>query len=527
MRIKKQWIEMASVNNQLNVPEYTVSSSKYMRSMMKKTKNRKGVALLCAALTIFSTHTLFSTRTIAESGHNLPTLGDASSLIITPEQEQALGRAWLKSIRSQIPIIYDPIVNDYLENIIYQLGASSKIEHREFEILFINNAQINAFAAPGGIIGINAGLFIHAASEDELAAVLAHELAHLSQRHFARNLEKGKRSETASLAALLASIALLITAGGETGLAALATTQALSMQSSLAFSRQNEQEADRIGMQTLAEAHFNPNAMALFFEKMQKISELSGQTPPEFLLTHPVTESRVSDSKSRANQYKNVRTYSSEPNIDFLLMKARMSASYNKESNLNISRFKASIENATSHDKTPQQYGLAWAFFKANKYDDALTELAKIRATFPEKLTFVTAEAEVLLAKEQFKQAEILLEKHLAFNPDSFALDFYLIKATTAQKKHLKAIERLEKWTVKKPNHPLLWQLLADARSQIGDKIGAYTARAELYFLNNQIELALEQLKFAHATAKNSYEEQAKIELRAKEILAYKKNQLL
>ncbi|HAG96723.1 MAG TPA: peptidase M48, partial [Gammaproteobacteria bacterium] len=156
----------------------------------------------------------------------LPDLGDASSAIVSPDQEYRLGRAWLRQLRAQVPLIHDPLIYDYLYNLVYRLASASDIERPDIALVVINNAAINAFAVPGGVMGLNGGLLLNARTEDEVGGVIAHELAHLSQRHFARGVERSQQNSWAGLAALLASIAIAATAGGEAGMAALATTQA-------------------------------------------------------------------------------------------------------------------------------------------------------------------------------------------------------------------------------------------------------------------------------------------------------------
>ena len=143
----------------------------------------------------------------------LPDLGDASSAIVSPDQEYRLGRAWLRQLRAQVPLIHDPLIYDYLYNLVYRLASASDIERPDIALVVINNAAINAFAVPGGVMGLNGGLLLNARTEDEVGGVIAHELAHLSQRHFARGVERSQQNSWAGLAALLASIAIAATAG--------------------------------------------------------------------------------------------------------------------------------------------------------------------------------------------------------------------------------------------------------------------------------------------------------------------------
>src|SRR5690606_25881880 len=169
------------------------------------------------------------------------------------------------------------------------------------EFVLLDSNQLNAFAAPGGIIGVNGGLFLHAQTEAEYASVLAHELAHLSQRHFARGLEAQQRMALPLMAALLAGVVAAAAGAGDAGMAAILSAQAAAMQEQRRFSRQNEQEADRIGLINLERAGYDPNAMPRMFERLMRQYRFD-RKPPEFLLTHPVSESRVADTRNRAEQ---------------------------------------------------------------------------------------------------------------------------------------------------------------------------------------------------------------------------------
>ena len=206
---------------------------------------------------------LFIASTTSSEELKLPNLGESSTSLFSPEQEYKLGRAWLRMFRSQAPTIDDPLLQDYLEDLIYRLVTHSELQDRRIEVVIVDNPVINAFAVPGGVIGIHTGLLMYAQSEDELATVLAHEIAHLSQRHFSRGVEQQKSMVPLTLAGLLVSAVLIATTGGNAGMAALTATQAAALDARLRFSRANEQEADRIGMQTMVDAGMDPQAAVL------------------------------------------------------------------------------------------------------------------------------------------------------------------------------------------------------------------------------------------------------------------------
>ena len=232
---------------------------------------------------------------------NLPSLGDTSSSIMSREQEYQLGRAWLAMLRGSVRTLEDPLLKDYVESHVFTLAEPSQLDDRRLTFVTIDSPQLNAFAAPGGIIGVNGGLFLHAQTEAEFASVMAHELAHLSQRHFARGLQHQQQNRIPLMTAMLASIILAASGGGDAGIAALASTQAAAIQEQRRFSRQNEQEADRIGLLNLKQAGYAPHAMPEMFARLARLSRFS-RPPPEFLLTHPVSQSRIADSRNRAGQ---------------------------------------------------------------------------------------------------------------------------------------------------------------------------------------------------------------------------------
>ncbi len=491
-----------------------------MWSTSKKLFKKNQIAVI---LLIFLSLLTKITYNWASTIQQLPKLGDSVSGVISPEKEYKLGRSWLRALRGQTSLIYDPLLNQYLENLIYRLASYSELHHPKLEIVIINNSSINAFAVPGGVIGINAGLFLHAENEDELAAVLAHELAHLSQRHFARNLEKAKRGQWTTLAALLASVAIIASTGGaDTGLAALATTQAAAIQSQLTFSRQNEREADRLGMLTLVKAEYDPAAMPRFFERMQKSTQYSGEAPPEFLLTHPVTESRISDSYNRVIKLPALK---SKPSLDFQLMKARVLASYAHDKLENVNTFRIKAKNATSPDKqAAYQYGLVRSLLKVNNYKEALKTLKPLRAQDTDRIIYIVTEAEIYMAQEDHKKAKKTLSQGLRIAPDNYSLSIYYAQVLLRLKEAELAAEHIEKLLLHRTYNAELWRLLSEAYGSIGNIVGVHQARAEVFFLHNRNDQAIQQLRYALSLAESDFQRSSKIKSRMREIQRHKKD---
>ncbi|MBL4608502.1 MAG: M48 family metallopeptidase, partial [Pseudomonadales bacterium] len=373
---------------------------------------------------------------------NLPLLGDRVSSIISPEKERQLGQVWLRALRSKAPLMHDPLAMSYLQNITHRLASNSQLADKHLNLVLVNSPTINAFAVPGGIIGVNAGLFIHSDTEGELAGVIAHELAHLSQRHFARTIEEAQKNQWLQGAALLASVLLIAASDSETGYAALATTQAAAVQSQLRFSRRNEREADRLAMGTMVKADIDPRSVGNFFEKLQKTHQYSGEKPPEYLLTHPVTESRVADAKGRAAQYPS--KYYPE-NTDFYLIKARLEAFYTTDAEETIRHLKGQLENNHTIQQLMIRYRLISLLITTQRYQQAEKQLTLLTEKTPNKLLLHLTLAQIKLASKDYSAAVTLLESLHATQPENLMLNLFYFEALIKNNDTKTALNLLER----------------------------------------------------------------------------------
>ena len=247
----------------------------------------------------------FSVPATASDPYNLPSLGDGSSSIVSPQMEAKIGSAFLKQINAAVPMADDVLIQYYVEQHIQNLAQYSEMQQPLQAIVVVDNPNINAFAAPGGIIGINLGLLMYAEDVAEYSSVIAHEMAHLSQRHFARGIQAQQAASVPTMIGFLAAILVGAAGGSDAGLAALTTAQAIGQSNQLRFSREREQEADRVGLSTLVRADIDPNGMARMFERMQQAYRFT-RRPPEFLLTHPLSRAVLAmpkpSSPSRRSQ---------------------------------------------------------------------------------------------------------------------------------------------------------------------------------------------------------------------------------
>ena len=249
---------------------------------------------------------------------NLPVLGDYSSSSISLSGEYELGRIWLSIYRSAVKEHNDPMIRTYLEDLLYRLSEDSEVQDRRFEFLVLQDKSINAFAAPGGIIGINLGMFLETEKEGELASVMCHELAHLSQRHYARS-----QNRSSPLANALMVLGSIVVAAASRNPEAILIAPAAMQQMSINFTPSNEKEADRVGFNNLVRAGFDPNDMTSMFQRMQDKYQSKSSEEFSYLMTHPLPSERLTDMKVRAdNLPKSVNTIYRD-NIDFYFMQKR------------------------------------------------------------------------------------------------------------------------------------------------------------------------------------------------------------
>lgn len=464
------------------------------------------LALTCAL-------TGFSAPQAKANEIELPKLGDASSAIVSPAKEYELGQTWLRLYRSRVPTSSDPLINDYLEHLLNKLAQYSQLQDRRLELILVENPTMNAFAVPGGVVGVHTGLFLYAESEHQLASVLSHELAHLSQRHFARGVEQQKNASIPTMAAMLASLILAATAGGDAGLAALTATQAAALDSQLRFSRQNEQEADRIGMLTMVGANMDPHAVPAMFESMLRATRYS-RRPPEFLLTHPVTENRIADSRNRAAKYPR-KQY--QDNLEFHLMRARIRLAHEQTPQQAVKRFTSELDGE-SLSMDASRYGLALALAETGQFEKARETLKPLLEKAPDNIIYQVAAADIELAAEQFDQALAIIREHLQTNPKNHPLNIRYAEALMRGGYYAQSEEVLEAYSRVRPKDDYVWYLLAEVHGLAGNILGVHQARAEYFILNGIYDKAQKQINNALKLAKGNFHTTALLQERLKEV---------
>lgn len=450
---------------------------------------------------------------VSASDFDLPTLGDSSSSLMSREQEHQLGRAWLSMLRGAVRTLDDPLLKEFVEENVLGLAETSQLTDRRLAFVVLDSPQLNAFAAPGGVVGVNAGLFLHAHTEAEFASVMAHELAHLSQRHFIRNLEQQQRMRIPVMTAMLASVILAAAGGGDAGFAALASTQAAAIQEQRRFSRQNELEADRIGLTNLHRAGYDPQAMPEMFERLARLSRFS-QTPPEFLLTHPVSQTRIADSRNRAAQLEGSQRRDS---LHYQMMRARVQLHYEQSPGLAAQRFKALLDEHEG-DHAAARYGLALALTRSGQYEEASRVLEPLLQSHAASVAVQLARVELDVAQNRSDQALERIDQQLAVHPGNYPL--LAAKADTLMRtRQYQASERvIDELTVKRSDDSDVWYIAAEIRGLAGNILGVHLARAEYFMLAGDLDQAGQQLELAKKRAGDNFVISSRISARQEDL---------
>lgn len=442
---------------------------------------------------------------------NLPDLGDVTASRYSAQQEHDLGRMWLKMFRNSVKTVNDPLMQDYIEGLLYRLASHSELKDRRLETVIVDNATINAFAVPGGVVGVHNGIFLYTDNEAQLAGVLAHEIAHLSQRHFSRSMDNAKQSTIPTLAGLLAGVVLAATAGADAGIAAITATQAAALDSQLRFSRQHEQEADRLGMETLSKANMDPNGIPSMFVNMNANRRYARSKPPEFLLTHPLTDSRISDSANRARQYPR-QVYTDNLNFQLMRMRATLQHSKNPEDLLK------NWQNDSGVNGEARRYGVVIALIALNRWQEADEQLAALLKDDGSRIAYQLAKADILAGQKRYSDAICLLQSQLAIAPNNNPYTVRLAEVLQLDNQFDEADKVLSLQSRQRPNDPNLWYQLAEVRGLAGNILGVHIARAEYFILQAQFERAKMQLRYAYELTANNKIQQGRIKQRLRDI---------
>jgi predicted Zn-dependent protease len=399
----------------------------------------------------------------------------------------------MRGLRESGQLVEDPEIGEYLQSVGLRLSSLAQDGNRSFNFFLVKDPAINAFALPGGFIGIHSGLLMETANESELAGVLSHEIAHVTQRHIARRLESQSRTSLVSAAAMLAAILLGSVAGGNASMGAVSAVQGLTAQQQINFTRENEYEADRVGIGTLAAAGFDPNAMPSFFDTMGRRTQLGPNGMPELLRTHPVTSARIAESKGRASQYPPVDPGES---LSYSLMKERVRVLTTPAGLDPREYYESTIENEPDAS-IAQIYGRALAQVMAGDPASAIPALEKLRAGRTDVLQFHTALGQAQLAAGDVRGALAALEKARELAPRNVPVTMRYAEALMRSSRPKRAHEvLLDLFNNVPPTQDQIRQT-AMAANAAGDVADAYSYMAEYHLMSADLPLAMNQLELA------------------------------
>ena len=443
----------------------------------------------------------------------LPDLGEESQAMATPFQERKLGEMVVHQIRSAGAYLDDPEVNDYLNELGHRLVAAVPEGKQDFEFFAVNDPTINAFALPGGFVAVHTGLILLTQSESELAAVLAHEISHVTQHHYIRTLAAQQRSMLLSLAALALAIAAArsnSSSSGQMASAGIAGAQALAIQTQINYTRDHEYEADRIGFQRLDAAGFDVNAMAALMSRMQKATQFSDSGAPSYLRSHPVTYERIAEAQARAFS----KPYRQVPDsLDFQLVRALLK-SYAGTPQDAVAYFTAALTDRKFNDEVAVRYGLVASQLRAADYKQAKAELAALEKIAPPHPMIEAMAGHVLMEAGDLDKAIERFRAALVRYPNKLQLVYDYPEALLKAGRAREAAAFLDREIPRFPGNGPLHRLAAKAYAELGKKLEQYRHQGEYYAWQGDLKGAVVQFELAAKAGDGDFYQSSVVETR-------------
>ncbi|HEU0202867.1 MAG TPA: M48 family metalloprotease [Burkholderiaceae bacterium] len=456
----------------------------------------------------------------------LPSLGDVAGDDLSPANERKLGEAIMRQVWRDPAYLPDPDTADYLQWLGYRLVSSSPARHMDFNFFAVRDRMLNAFALPGGFIGVHSGLVLAAQNESELAAVVSHEIGHVEQRHIARMIAKQRESTALAIGALL--LALLAarsgsSSSGQATEAALAVGQAAAIQQQLNFSREAEREADRVGFQILVDAGFDPTAMATFFGRMQQGTRIYESAAPAYLRTHPLTVERMGDIQTRVSE---ARRRPRADSLDFQLVRARLRVLQDDSAQgLRETRafFQGQLQNRTASSEVATYYGLALTHLRLNDPAAAVEAANKARQTAraaSPMLDKLYSQVRFAAAKtpQEREEALKLAREATARYPISRLTTLNYVELLQNANQHEQAVAFLRDQLALPRSEPKYYELLARSYSSLNRRTLQHQATAEVYALLGALPAAVEQLQIARRAADADFYTLSEVDARLRQL---------
>ncbi|MBV2262347.1 MAG: M48 family metalloprotease [Thauera sp.] len=443
---------------------------------------------------------------------DLPDLGDVAASELSPAAERKIGEQIIREIRwRDAAYLDDAEVEEYVNRLGQRLAAVSNNPGLDFDFFVVRDATLNAFALPGGFIGVHTGLILAAESESEFASVLGHEIAHVTQRHIAQIVGKQSQSAMLMIASMLVAV-LAARSSSDVSTAAIAAGQAGAIQSQLGYTRAFEREADRAGLETLDKAGLDVRGMPGFFERLQRTTRVYENNAPAYLRTHPLTTERIADMENRvgAMRYRLV-----PDSADFRFARAKLRANAGQPAEA-VQELQDRLAREPKDEALA--YGLARALMRAGRLDEAEARLQPLRAKAAGMAWVEGLAAEIRLARNDAAGAVRILEGAQKQFPSSRSVSYALADARILGGRADAAAIELRRRIDNRNGDPRLWQLLSRAYAALGQRTEQHRTQAEVYYLRGSLPAAIEQLEIARRANDGDFYTLSAVDARLREL---------
>ena len=446
------------------------------------------------------------------TANNLPELGDYSSSKISESDEIFIGRQILFQVNQSDSIIRDIEISDYLDLLGKRLINASTDPAKKIEFFIVSDPSINAFAMLGGVIGVHSGLFLASNTESELASVISHEIAHINQKHISRFLLQQERTSYQSTF-IMAVALLLARSNPQLASTAMAGASAGSVQGALDFTRENEKEADRVGIQTLNNAGFDVRGARDFFTTLKQANQFSGGAAPAFLQTHPITSNRINDIEDRLKDFPYKQRVD---NQTFHYVKGKLKALLdNKEDTKNI--LEKNIKNKIYINEGGERFALAYIYLIDNEFIKSYEQMQWLFDNEQSNPMLSQLYINYLIKINKVTEAKKIYEQNLNFFPSNRSFIYGLADLYLETQDSEKAIKLLKENEQKFSQDPILYKLFAKGYANQGKKLLQYENLAEAAYYNFNLQEAIIRMDLAIKANDGDFYQKSRVESRLKQ----------
>lgn len=451
---------------------------------------------------------------------SLPDLGDIAQTVLTPQDEQRIAEQILRQVAVSDDVLEDAEIADYLQAVGQKLAASGPDKRQKFSFFVVRDNSINAFAMPGGVIGMHTGLILAANSESEMASVLGHEIGHVTQRHLARMLAAQKYDTFKNIAGIAVAL-LMARANPQLAAGAMTASSAAGIQRQLDYTRDHEREADRVGLSILDAAGYDVRGMPAFFSTLQRGTRFVEGTAPSFLRSHPLTAERIADVSNRVETmpYKQV-----PDSLDFQLVKAKLRAG-NGMAQSAIDQFQDNLRERRFANETAENYGLAVAMLRKNDLAGASKQMQWLKANAVKHPFIENLSARIEVARNHPQAAAQQYAQALQLFPEHRSLIYGYAEHFLATKQPDKVLALIAEKQPLFPSDAYLYDLMAKSYAAKGKELLRFQAQGEAYVRRYNLTRAIEQFNFAVKAKDGNFYEHSIVDARLKELRRLQENE--